>query len=167
MATTAIEGNDAAPDTGMGKSSKLILLGSLLLCLLGATAGFFSVSSGLLPFANPSAVHLDERPAAEAVPDIAFVPIPTLIVTLPPDAENDHLRFSAQIEVIAGYQGDVEFLMPRIQDILNGYLRALKAKDIEGTAAIFRVRRQLHQRIVSVVGLGKTNGLLITEFILK
>ena len=107
----------------------------------------------------------DEKTADQ--PDIAFVTVPTLLVSLPPGAENKHLRFSGEIEVPKQFAEDVEFLMPRIQDLMNGYLRALKAEEIEGPGAIFRIRLHLYRRIVSVVGLGKTNGLLITEFILK
>lgn len=105
----------------------------------------------------------------EVIPlaNVAFVEIPTLIVTLPPGAKNDHLRFTGLIEVPSEHQGDVEFLMPRIQDVLNGYLRALTIEDIEGPGALFKIRLQLFRRIVVVVGLGKANGLLVTEFILN
>ncbi len=90
-----------------------------------------------------------------------------MIVTLPPNAKNNHLRFTALIEVPLDHQEDVEFLIPRIQDILNGYLRALTAEDIEGPGALFKIRLHLFRRIAMVVGLGKANSLLVTEFILN
>ena len=156
-------------DTGSDKkkSSKMALILSVALCLAGAALGYFALSSGLVPFGQTKQVegHSADKPAA--LPDVAFVEIPTMIVTLPPGAQNQHLRFAAQIEVPTEFQGDVEFLMPRIQDVLNGYLRALTAEDIEGPGALFKIRLQMFRRIVVVVGLGKANSLLVTEFILN
>ncbi|MCL3881835.1 flagellar basal body-associated FliL family protein [Marivita sp. GX14005] len=163
MATTA-EPEINAEDKKTG--SKLWLILSTLLCLLGGGLGFYGVWSGTIPM--PGSQPDETMPAeVEDLPDIAFVSIPTIIVTLPPNAKNDHLRFSGQIEVPADYREDVEFLMPRILDLMNGYLRALTAEDIEGPGALFRIRLHLFRRIVMVVGLGKANGLLVTEFILN
>ncbi|MEN8660083.1 flagellar basal body-associated FliL family protein [Marivita sp.] len=149
------------------KSSKMVLILSVVLCVAGGGLGFFALSSGLVPIGN--AVPQETESYDEVIPlaNVAFVEIPTLIVTLPPGAKNDHLRFTGLIEVPSEHQGDVEFLMPRIQDVLNGYLRALTIEDIEGPGALFKIRLQLFRRIVVVVGLGKANGLLVTEFILN
>jgi flagellar FliL protein len=149
------------------KASKLGPILAVVLCLVGGGLGFFAVSAGFVPLGG----HDDATPPGHvtvaALPDVAFVDIPTLIVTLPPDAKNDHLRFTGQIEVPTKYQSDVEYLLPRIQDVMNGYLRALTAEDIEGPGALFKIRLHLFRRIVMVVGLGKANGLLVTEFILN
>lgn len=149
------------------KSSKMGLILSVVLCIAGAAMGYFALSSGIVPLGQNKAVDQAPPDKPVAAPDVAFVAIPTMIVTLPPGAQNDHLRFTALIEVPSKYQGDVEFLMPRIQDVLNGYLRALTAEDIEGPGALFKIRLQMFRRIVVVVGLGKANSLLVTEFILN
>lgn len=162
---TAVENDNL--DGEAKPSSKMVLILSLVLLLLGGGLGFYGVSSGLLPNPLASGSTKLEKPKAADMPDVAFVTVPTLIVTLPPEAENSHLRFSAKIEVPSEYQSDVEFLMPRIQDLMNGYLRALKAEDIEGPGAIFRLRLQLFRRVLMVVGTDRANGLLVTEFILK
>ncbi len=159
----------ADTDTGekAKKSSAIGLILSVLLCLLGAGLGYFGISSGMIPLGHTTSETSAPHDAPAALPDIAFVDIPTLIVTLPPGATNEHLRFSGQIEVPTKYQGDVEYLLPRIQDVMNGYLRALTAEDIEGPGALFKIRLHLFRRIVMVVGLGKANSLLVTEFILN
>ncbi|MCK0151829.1 flagellar basal body-associated FliL family protein [Marivita sp. S6314] len=166
MADSEIPVDDPAAEKD-GKSSKLVPILSVVLCLVGIGAGYFAVSTGLIPLAKgpQSAQATQEKPAE--LPDVAFVEIPTLIVTLPPGAANTHLRFSGQIEVRPEYREDIEFLMPRIQDFLNGYLRALSAEDVEGQGALFRIRVQMFRRIVAIVGLGKVNNLLVTEFILN
>lgn len=150
------------------KASKLLMPLSFLLFVASAGAGFFGASSGLLPVALPVGGADAEKTAHVAdMPEIAFVPVPTMIVTLPPDARNAHLRFASQIEVPRQYAPDVEALMPRIQDLLNGYLRALTAEDIEGPGALIRLRAQMLRRILLVVGQGRANNLLVTEFILN
>ena len=165
MASAGASETDSDEETR--KSSKLGLLLSVVLCLAGAGLGFFALSSGLVPLAPAGADKAKTQPTTSAAPDVAFVEIPTLIVTLPPGARNEHLRFTGLIEVPTGYENEVLFLMPRIQDVLNGYLRALTTEDIEGAGALFRIRLQLFRRIVMVVGLGKANSLLVTEFMLN
>ncbi|MFP7675436.1 flagellar basal body-associated protein FliL [Marivita sp. S0852] len=149
------------------KTSKRPIFLALALCLIGLGIGYFSVSNGLLPIGSMQPAPNLSKESSPERPDVAFIPIPTLIVSLPAGAEHDHLRFSGQIEVPSEFKEDVEFLMPRIQDFMNGYLRALSAEDIEGEGALFRIRLHLFRRIIMVIGLGKANGLLITEFILK
>lgn len=165
MASTDTSQTDSVE--GTRKSSKLGLILSVVLCLAGAGMGFFAISSGLVPLGQAGANKAKTQLALTATPEVAFVEIPTLIITLPPGARNEHLRFTGLIEVPSGYEEEVLFLMPRIQDVLNGYLRALTIEDIEGAGALFRIRLQLFRRIVMVVGLGKANSLLVTEFILN
>ena len=149
------------------KASKFGLILAVVLCLAGGGLGFFAISGGYVPLGGHEEAKAPVHDAVAALPDVAFVDIPTLIVTLPPGAKNDHLRFTGQIEVPSQYQSDVEYLLPRIQDVMNGYLRALTAEDIEGPGALFKIRLHLFRRIVMVVGLGKANSLLVTEFILN
>lgn len=150
-----------AKRAGMG------LLLALVIGVAGAAAGFFAVSKNMIPLGTGGKVSPMAHTAAAPVPDVAFVEIPPLVITLPIGAQNTHLRFAGQIEVPTAYRGDVEFLMPRIQDVLNGYLRALRPDDIEGAGALYKIRLQLFRRIIMVVGLGKANALLVTEFVLK
>lgn len=166
MASTETSVEETSPPKARGSSKRSLFL-AVALCLIGMGFGYFGVSSGLvsLPISSKPAVPV--HASDSELPDVAFVPIPTLIVTLPPDAKNDHLRFSGEIEVRAEFQEEIEFVMPRIQNFLNGYLRSLTANDIEGQGSLFRIRIQVFRRIAGIVGLGKVNNLLVTEFILN
>ncbi|SHI03267.1 flagellar basal body-associated FliL family protein [Marivita hallyeonensis] len=157
---------DTEPEDAPSKSKMPFILSAVLL-IAGLGLGYFGMSSGLLPMTDHATEEETAPVKASDLPDVVFVTIPTIMVTMPPGAHHEHLRFSAQVEVKSQYQEDVEFLMPRIQDLMNGYLRALKAEDIEGVGAIFEIRLQLFRRIIMVVGQGKVNGLLVTEFLLK
>ena len=63
-----------------------------------------------------------------------------MVISLGPDSGSEHLRFTAQLEVVDSAAADVTLLMPRILDVLNSYLRAIDTQSIEdpqrhGTAA--------------------------------
>jgi flagellar FliL protein len=57
--------------------------------------------------------------------------------------------------------------MPRIVDVTNTYLRALKLADLEDSQALIRLRAQLLRRMQVVTGEGRINDLLIMEFVLN
>ncbi|CAN0580711.1 unnamed protein product [Ectocarpus sp. 12 AP-2014] len=77
------------------------------------------------------------------------------------------LRFSAELEVSKAYKDDVEVLLPRIVDVLNGYLRALEVSDIDDPMALTRLRAQMLRRIQIVTGRDMVRDLLIMEFVLN
>ena len=149
------------------KASKLPLIIGLVALLLGAGGGFFATFSGLLfaPESSPSQHASDANPGD--LPDVTFVPVEPMVVSLSPSAQGQHLRFRAQLEVPSQYASDVETILPRVVDVLNGYLRALEAKDIESPAALTRLRAQMLRRVQIVTGPGRVNDLLIMEFVLS
>jgi flagellar protein FliL len=157
MAEAATEGTDSPKKRG---KLPLILAAALALVLGGA--GFYATWSGLL-----LGGHEPAEEAAAPLPDIAFVPIEPVVISLPETARNAHLRFTAQLEVAGKHTADVTLLLPRIVDILNGYLRAIDVAEIEDPTALVRIRAQLLRRIQLVSGEGRVRDLLITEFVLN
>ncbi len=109
----------------------------------------------------------DAKVEPGALPDVAFVPVEPMVVSLSPASDNRHLRFRAQLEVPSQHAPDLELLMPRVVDVLNGYLRALEIRDIESAAALTRLRAQMLRRVQIVAGPGRVNDLLIMEFVLN
>jgi flagellar FliL protein len=57
--------------------------------------------------------------------------------------------------------------MPRILDVLNGYLRAIDIAQLEDPSALLRIRAHMLRRIQIVTGEGRVRDLLITEFVLN
>lgn len=155
-------------ETKPAKGSKLVLILSLVLALLGGGGGFFAIYSGLL-FA-PEEAH-DAAESEETVPeplaDVGFVKIEPILISFPQGAIARHLRFSAHLEVPSGHLKEVESVLPRVVDVLNGYLRALEPKDFEHPAALIRLRAQMLRRVQIVTGPGRVRDLLIAEFILN
>ncbi len=149
------------------KRSKLPIILGVLAVVVGGGGGFFASYSGLILGAE---THDQTKGAANemsALPDVTFVPVDPMIVSLSPTANNKHLRFRAQLEVPSQYASDVQKLMPRVIDVLNGYLRALELRDLENAAAMTRLRAQMLRRVQIVAGSDRVNDLLIMEFVLN
>ena len=158
-------GAEAIPDEAPKKRSKKPLLIGLVLALVLGGAGFYATWSGLILGGGAEEDH------AEAVPGplsgVAFVPLETMVISLGPTSGSEHLRFTAQVEVVDSAVADVTLLTPRILDVLNSYLRAVDVSEIENPAAMAKLRSQMLRRIQIVTGEGRVRDLLITEFVLN
>ena len=156
---------EAPPETK--KTSKLPLILGIVAALLGGGGGFYAAFSGLIFAANTdeAGAAVEKRPGA--LPDDAYISVDPMIVSLSPASQGRHLRFRAQLEVPSQYASDVESILPRVVDVLNGYLRALETGDIESAAALTRLRAQMLRRVQVVTGPGRVSDLLIMEFVLN
>lgn len=155
---------EAAPEAGPKKKSKLPLIAGVVLALLLGGGGFYAAVSGMI--FGSGADHAPEAEVA-ALPDIAFVPLEPLVISLGGAAQSRHLRFTAQLEVAGPHSAEVSLLQPRILDVLNGYLRAVEVAELEDPTALVRIRAQMLRRIQIVSGEGRVRDLLITEFVLN
>ncbi|MFV0360118.1 flagellar basal body-associated FliL family protein [Tropicimonas sp.] len=157
--------DDAAIPQEAGKPSKLLpLLAGLLLSALLGGAAFYVTYAGLFDSPERDAPN-DHQP--QTVAQVDFLPLDPILVSLAAGSESRHLRFRAELEVVPGRAPEVESLMPRIVDVMNGYLRAVEAADLEQPTALIRLRAQLLRRIQLVVGDGRVRDLLVTEFVLN
>lgn len=151
-------------DAASKKKSKLPLIFGLVLFLALGGGGFYAVYSGLIlgqsAEAAPNAGH------GNGAPEIAFVPLDPVTITLGDVSANNYLRFTAQLEVGKAREEEVVLLKPRILDVLNGYLRAVEVAELEDPNALVRLRSQMLRRIQIVTGEGRVRDLLITEFVL-
>lgn len=168
MADSA-ENTDATDQSGSKKGSKLPLILGVVLALLGGGGGFFAVQAGLIGGSQDEAeVDLEDKAdEAEAMPSLAFVPLETLVINLPQTAQAKHLLFTAQLEVEPRYTQEVTDLLPRVVDVLNGYLRAVDLSELEDPTALIRLRAQMLRRVQVVVGEGRVKDILIMEFVLN
>lgn len=157
------DGETAGEPVRPKRSAKGVLIGTGLALALGA-GGFYAAHSGLLPIGGD---HAAADSAMTPLPDITFVPMTPMLINLGTGASGRHLRFNAELEVTKSAASDVTLLLPRILDVLNGYLRAVEMTDLEDPAALIRLRAQMLRRIQVVVGEGRVRDLLVTEFVLN
>lgn len=153
-----------APQDAAKKKPKLPLIIGLSLFLLLGGGAFYAVYSGMILGAGN---HAKPAEAAEsATPEIAFVPIPSVTISLGKSEASHHLRFTAQLEVAKEKAEEVTGLIPRILDVLNGYMRAVDVAELEDPDALVRLRSQMLRRVQIVTGEGRVRDLLVTEFVL-
>lgn len=169
---------DPLDDVPKKKSKGPILLG-FMLALAGAAGGYFAVQSGtILPVesngADVEGSHGDPEKYAdgatnllESMDGVAFIPLEPLVVSIQDASRSRFLKFAAQLEVPKGRKEDVEAVMPRIVDVLNGYLRAVDLEQLSDPNVLFGLRAQLLRRIQVVTGKDHVRDLLIMEFVLN
>ncbi len=147
------------------KKSKLPLVLGLVLLIAGGGGGFMAVKTGFLgAHGKMDEEHTDEL---APLPELAFVALDPLVISLPNGGPNRYLKFSAQLEVVPAHQAEVEAIKPRVVDVLNGYLRAVQTADLEDPTALMRLRSQMLRRVQVVAGEGRVQDLLIMEFVLN
>ncbi|WP_417250300.1 flagellar basal body-associated FliL family protein [Celeribacter sp.] len=153
------------------KSKIPLMIGVVLMLVLGG-GSFFAVYSGMLfghdPVSEGAVEYAVEDVEVEPLPDVTYIPIEPLIVNLATDSGSPkHLRFHAQIEVPAKFEEDVKALVPRIVDILNGYLRAVDVEELESPSALIQLRSQMLRRMKIAAGDQRVNDVLIMEFVIN
>lgn len=150
------------------RALKLPLILGLVLAVAGGGAGYYGVRNNLI-LANGST--LANLPDAMASPESSepvetgFVPVDPLTISLGDTGR--HLTFRATLEVEQAREREVEKLLPRVSDVLNTYLRALKVTDLRETTSLTRLRAQMLRRVQIVTGKGRVNDLLIMEFVIN
>lgn len=163
------EGEDAPKKKGM----LMPLVIGLVLAAAGGGGGFFAASSGMLGGGEaPEEKQEEMAETEEGLPDpeisnIAFVPIEPIFVGLGNSVAANTLRFRAELEVTSSHTEEVTGILPRIVDVLNGYLRAIDPAELEEPTALIRLRAQMLRRIQVVAGAGRVRDLLIMEFVLN
>jgi len=165
MADQTVNPNEIGDETP-AKKSKLPLILGLVLALAGGGAGFFGVQMGLLSSDEDPEVAEESTPEME-LDTPSFLPVETLVINLPDSADAKHLLFTSQLEVNPEHADDVAALMPRIVDVLNGYLRAVSLSELEDPTSLIRLRAHMLRRVQVVAGEGRIKDLLIMEFVLN
>ena len=152
--------------------SRVPLVIGLVLAVAGGGAGFYAAWAGLLPVGGASRAAETGVAAARPEPamdfgDLVYVPIEPLVVSFADEGRSRHLRFRAELEVPSDEKSEVTRVMPRVVDVLNTYLRALRIADLEESDALPRLRAQMLRRVQAVVGAARVNDLLVMEFVLN
>ncbi|QHQ36806.1 flagellar basal body-associated FliL family protein [Algicella marina] len=153
------EAQEQPPKSGL-KGLVVALVGAVVAGGIGFGASYAGLLDGLLGGGADSHVVVMET-------DHEFVPLEPIIVSLGPRARAGSLKFTAQLEVESDYTENVVSMIPRIQDVLNTFLRAVEESELEDPGALPLLRAQMLRRIQIVLGEGQVRDLLITEFILN
>jgi len=158
--------SDETKNEAPKKASKLPLILAVIVALAGGGGAFFFMYTSGTAAPADIAEAAPKEDTLSPLADLAFVPLPPMVIALGDSSANRLLRFQAQLEVASGDEDTVSHLEPRIMDVLNTYLRAVSVEDLESRRALIRLRAQMLRRIQIVTGGDHVRDLLITEFVL-
>lgn len=184
-----ITDDDAGDATNPKKKFKLILVASFAALLLGGGA-FYAVTAGLIDGLLPGGAghgdqatiqaddshsaygaHTDARSGqgdrASASGPATFVMLEPLIISLGPESRSKHLKVTLAIDASPGRGPEIRNVMPRVVDILQGFLRAVDEREFEIPRSMDRLRAQMLRRVQLVTPTGSVQDLLIQEFVLN
>ena len=157
-----------APAAKKGGKKKLIVIGGAVAVLLLAVAGLWF--SGILP-------HLlgmgkkDEHAAAEPAKPVppGYVDIPEMIANLNSGSRKpSYVQMAASVEVAKTEDVDkVQAALPRLQDMMQTYLREMRPEELRGSAGTYRLREELLARANAAVAPVKISDVLFTQMLVQ
>lgn len=161
--------DDAEEDAPKKKSGLVGKLLPMVLALVSAGGAFYAVNTGMILAPKDTSASAEKAKQIVEMTAAApsFVPLQPLMVTLGRGDSLENLRFEGYLEVRPGSEEAVTLLMPRVMDVLNGYLRAVEIGDLSDPSALIMMRGQMLRRIQTVVGEGLVADLLISKFLLS
>ncbi|WP_119308091.1 flagellar basal body-associated FliL family protein [Cohaesibacter haloalkalitolerans] len=158
--------NDEKEGGSGGSRKKLIIMIALALALVAGIGGgvYFFMSSS-----SSSVVEPENDPNAEPESKAYFYDLPEMTVNL--NSQNrraQYLRLKVSLELLSQEQAQkIEPFMPRVLDAFQVYLRELRTRDLEGSAGLFRLKRELLKRINDAIYPVKVNDILFKEILIQ
>ena len=157
-----------APAAKKGGKKKLIVIGGAVAVLLLAVAGLWL--SGILPHLLGMGKN-DEHAAAEPAKPVppGYVDIPEMIANLNSGSRKpSYVKMAARVEVPKPEDVDkVKAALPRLQDMMQTYLREMRPEELRGSAGTYRLREELLARANAAVAPVKISDVLFTQMLVQ
>lgn len=135
--------------------------------VLAGAAVVTLVCGGLGAFAyqrmeSPSEGHEE----VEAAKSSSYVEVPPLIVNLRGGSESRFLKLRF-IAVAANDEtaDEVKAKLPVVLDALQPFLRELRPEDLDGSAAVYRIKEEMMRRTNDAIGPDKVTDILIQDLV--
>ena len=151
------------PAKKRGKGKLILIAVPVVLLLAGAGLWF----TGILPhLLGMDKKH--EQEAAKPVPP-SYVDLPEMVANLNGNPRRpSYIKLDARVEVPK--PGDVEKVkaaMPRLQDLMQTYLREMRPEELRGSAGTYRLREELLARANAAVAPAKVSDVLFTQMLVQ
>lgn len=148
-----------------GKSKLLLIIGVVVVLLLvggGAAAYFMGFFGGHAEAEAPGGQKADNSPSV-------YFDMPEMVVNLAASREHpEYLKLKVALE--AESQANIDALqpkLPRVQDMFLIYLREMRRSDLEGSAAVYRLKQELTRRINIAIYPATVKRVLFKEMIIQ
>ena len=145
--------------------NKLILIGAALAVLGSAAGGYFFFLASKPPEAEQ---HKDEKKVT------SFLEMKEMLIGMAPDnaqpaiGPQRFMKLKVTLEIAdAKKVPAIQTMQPRIEDLFQVYLRELHPSDLQGSAAIFRLKDELLRRVNIAVNPERVEAVLIKELLLQ
>jgi len=166
-ATAPPKADDAAEAPPKKGKGKLIILIAVPVVLLGAGAGLWF--SGILPHAlgmNKHEEHAEEP--AKLVPP-TYIDVPEMVANLnSANHKPSYVKLNARVEVPKPEDAEkVKAALPRLQDMMQTYLREMRPEELRGSAGTYRLREELLVRANAAVAPAKISDVLFTQMLVQ
>jgi flagellar protein FliL len=154
------------PPKKAGKRKLIILIAVPVVLLLAGGGLWFT---GILPGALGMNKH-DQTPpdAAKPVP-LSYISLPEMVANLNSTGHRpSYVKLTARVEV--PNPADVEKIkadMPRLQDIMQTYLREMRPEELRGSAGTYRLREELLVRANAAVAPARISDILFEQMLVQ
>jgi flagellar protein FliL len=145
---------------------KLIMIAVPAVLLLTGAGLWFT---GILPHMLGMARH-DEKTAEAARPvPPSYVDVPEMVANLNSvNRKPSYVKVVARVEVPKPEDADkVRAALPRLQDMMQTYLREMRPEELRGSAGTYRLREELLIRANAAVAPAKVSDVLFTQLLIQ
>jgi flagellar FliL protein len=163
--TEAAAATEEKPAKAGGKKKLILIAVPVLVLLLGAGLWF----SGVLPHLLGMDKH-EEKTAEAAKPvPVTYIDVPEMVANLNSGAHKAaYVKMLARIEVPKPEDVDkVRAALPRLQDMMQTYLREMRPEELRGSAGTYRLREELLVRANAAVAPAKVSDVLFIQMLVQ
>ncbi len=154
---------EAGAETKSGGKKKLIMIAAAAVVLLGGGAG------GYFFFMKPKAdEHAESKP--EKPKPAVFVDLPEMTINLSTAQQERQQFFKVKIALEVDDPKTAEEIrpvMPRVLDTFQIYLREMRTSDLDGSAAMYRLKEELMRRVNVAIYPAKIDAVLFKEALVQ
>jgi flagellar FliL protein len=145
----------------------MLLLGGVALAASFGLAFFLSPGSSPPASACETAAEAHAPPLAGVREGQTFVELPEILISIGSEPATRYVKMKVSVSAYAGGAEAVAANETLLMDAFNLYLRSVEPGDFEDPAFYAFLREQLSRRAELILGGEVTDGILITEFLLR
>jgi flagellar FliL protein len=161
-----LDETDEKPAKKAGKGKLIMIAVPVVLLLAGAGLWF----SGILPHMLGTEKHEDKAAEAAKPPALpSYLDIPEMVANLNSSNHKPaYVKLSARVEIPKPEDVEkVKSALPRLQDMMQTYLREMRPEELRGSAGTYRLREELLVRANAAVAPAKVSDVLFTQMLVQ
>lgn len=163
-----VDGAEAKKKGGKGRRIAIAVVAIGMIAGAGGVWWFTQRGGGEHAEEKTAEAHAEEpaEGAAAADPSASYIEVPPMMVNLRGGgAQAKFVKVRFIIVAADGKTDAVKARLPVILDALQPFLRELRPDDLNGSAAVFRIKEEMMRRSTEALGAGMVRDVLIQDLI--